>query len=134
MTTRDYRVIRRRGANGCDQFSLDAVPAITVFDHRLINHFEKYRLRISLRQMRCKSTPELRERFNAALISIHSEFELVTRMNIDNDGQTRAQNHVERAVNVLKIGAVEYRRIGRVAHQWRWFNRKAHVIKTHGLD
>src|ERR1043166_10274690 len=115
MTTRDYRVVRRRRTNRRDQFSLDAVPAITILNHRLVNHLEKHKLRISLRQMRRKSAPKLRKRFNAALVSIHSQLELVTRMNVDDDGQTGAENHVERAVDVLKIIRVEYRRIWRIS-------------------
>src|ERR1051326_6951159 len=134
MTTRDYGVVRRHGSNRRNQFSLNAVPAITILNHWLVNHFEKHKLRISLRQMRRKSTPKLRERFNATLVSIHPQLELVTRMNIDDHRQAGAKNHVERAVDVLKIGAVEYRRIGRISKQRRGFNRKAHVVETHRLD
>src|SRR5215470_9940825 len=101
MTARDDRVIRSRRSNRGDQFSLDAVPAITILNHRLVNHFEKHELRIPLRQMRRKSTPELRKRFDAALVSIHPQLELITRMNIDDDRQTSAKNHVERVVDVL---------------------------------
>jgi hypothetical protein len=49
MTARDDRVIRRTSANGRDQLSLNAVPAIRIFDHRLVYHFEKDEFRISLR-------------------------------------------------------------------------------------
>ena len=42
MTTGDYRVIRRACTDRGDQFSLYAVPAITVLDHRLVYHFEKH--------------------------------------------------------------------------------------------
>src|ERR1043166_3130955 len=104
MTPRDDRVIRRPGSNRGNEFSLEAVPAITILDHRLVNHFEKYKLRIALRQMRRKSTPKLRERLNAALVSIHPQLELVTRMNIHDNGQPRSQNHVERAIDMI-LGA-----------------------------
>src|ERR1043166_6719605 len=100
MTTRDNGVIRSRRSNRRDQFSLDAVPTITILNHRLVHHFEKHKLRIPLRQMRRKSTPKLRKCFDSTLVSIHAQLELVTRMNIDDNSQTSAENHVERAVDV----------------------------------
>src|SRR5215813_8751029 len=134
MPTGDYRVVRSRRSDRRDQFSLNAVPAITVLNHWLVNHFEKHELRISLRQMRRKSAPKLCKRFNATLVSIHAQLELITRMNIDDDRQTSAKNHVERAVNVLQVSGVEYRRIWRISEQRRGFDRKAHVVETHRLD
>src|ERR1051325_7692026 len=134
MTTRNDRVIRRRRSNGCDQFSLDAVPAITILDHRLVHHFEKHKLRIAPRQMRRKSAPELRERLDATLVVIHPQLELVTRMNIDDNSQAGSEDHVERTIDTLQVSAVEYRWIGRVGEQRRGLDRKAHMVETHRLD
>ena len=61
------------------------------------------------------------------------QFELVARMNIDDYGQSRGQNHVERTIDILKIGGIQNRRIGRFAEQRRRFNRKAHVVEAHRL-
>src|SRR6185369_4560546 len=108
MSARDDRVIRRRGTNRCNQFSLDAVPAIAILHHRLVNHFEKHKLRVALRQVRRKSMPKLPKSFDPALVAIHPQFELVTRMDVDYDSQLRAQNHVERAIDVLQVSAVEH--------------------------
>src|SRR4029450_13913947 len=84
--------------------------------------------------MRRESAPEFSESFDTALVTSHSEFELIARMNIDDYGQSRGQDHIDCTIDVAEIGGVKNRRIGRVAKQWRRFNWKAHVVETHRLD
>src|SRR5678815_1985668 len=84
--------------------------------------------------MKRECTPEFLESFDTALVTSHSEFELIARMNIDDYGQSRGQDHIDRTIDVAEIGGVKNRRIGRVAEQWRRFNWKAHVVETHRLD
>ena len=55
-------------------------------------------------------------------------------MNIDDDGQTRGQNHIERTIDVLQIGGIENRRIGCICEQRRRFDWKAHMVETHRFD
>src|SRR5690349_15684594 len=80
MTGRDDRMVRRAGTDCGDQFSLYAVPAIAVFNHRLVYHFEKHELRIPLRQVARESTPEFCKSLDATLVAIHSQLKLVAWM------------------------------------------------------
>src|SRR6201988_4749509 len=107
MTTGDYRVIRSACTDRSDQFSLYSKPAIPVFNHRLVDDFKEHEIRISPGQVSGECTPEFRECFDTPLFAIHPQFELVTRMNINDNRQTRAQNHVECIVDVLEIGGVQ---------------------------
>src|SRR5215213_3867129 len=82
--------------------------------------------------MRRECAPEFPESFDTALVESHSEFELLARVNIDDYGQSRGQDHIECTIDVA--GGVKNRWIGRVAKQWRRFNWKAHMVETHRLD
>src|ERR671910_3108714 len=84
--------------------------------------------------MRRECAPEFPESFDTALVASHSEFELLARVNIDDYGQSRGQDHIECTIDVAEIGSVKNRRIGRVAKQWRRFNWKAHMVETHRLN
>ena len=84
--------------------------------------------------MRRKCTPEFAESLDATLVASHPEFELIARMDIDDDGQSRRQDHIERTVDVAQIGGIKNRRIGRVRKQRRGLDREAHVIEPHRFN
>src|SRR6185295_14756508 len=92
MSAGNDGVIRSARTDRCDQFSLYSIPAITVLDHRLIDHFQEDQIGIAFRKMSSKSTPKLRKCFDISLFSIHPQLELVTRMDVDDDRQPGGQN------------------------------------------
>src|SRR5919106_1063320 len=134
MTTSDDRVFRSGCSNRSDQFCLYARPTITVFHHWFIYYLEEHEFRISPRQMRSESMPEFSKSLDVSLISIHSQLELVTRMNVNDYGQTCRQNHIERIIHVLKISRIETRSIPSFAQQWCGFDRKPHMIEPHRFN
>src|SRR5215213_1580398 len=84
--------------------------------------------------MRRECAPEFPESFDTALVASHSEFELLARVNIDDYGQSRGEDHIECTIDVAEIRGVKNRWIGRVAKQRCRFNWKAHVVEAHRLD
>src|SRR5262249_37302294 len=108
--------------------------AITILDYWLVDDFEKYRFRISLCKMKRERAPEFGKSFDTLLVASHANFELVARMNINDDRESIREDHVERAIDVSEIRGIENRRIRRVSHERRRFDRKAHVIEPHRLD
>ena len=81
-----------------------------------------------------KCAPKFSECLDATLVASHSEFEVIARVNIDDDSQSGGQDHIEGSIDVAQVGRVKNRRIGWVVEQRRRLNRKAHVIETHRFD
>jgi len=81
-----------------------------------------------------KCAPKFSECLDATLVASHSEFEVIARMNIDDDSQSGGQDHIEGSIDVAQVGRVKNRSIGWIVEQRRRLNRKAHVIETHRFD
>ena len=90
-------------------------------------------LGVARREVSRKPAPEVRERRDETVVRPHPQLELVRRVEVEDDREPGAEQHVERGVELFQILRVEFGR-ARLVEERRGLDREAHVVEAETLD